>query len=476
MGEEVKEACGVFGVYGDLNAAHTAYLGLYGLQHRGTESCGIASSDGIEIYLETGMGLVPDVFSKGHFVNGNSKLKGHIAIGHDRYSTTGSSCIENAQPIVLDTKFGKVAIAHNGNLTNTESLKSSLEGIAYQSTTDSEVILHLINRSKADNLEGAIVDALGQIKGSYSLVISSSNALYVARDPNGFRPLLVGRRGSAVVAGSEEFAFTMADAEYHREVEPGELLVVDADTIGSGTGYRSRQFADPSRIKLTRCLLEGVYFARPDHHINGLVVAMMRRRFGQKLAGEHPVDADMVSPIPDSGNYAALGYSEESKIPFDLAYVRSHFGGRTFMLPDQADREAAVKAKLAAVKELVDGKRIIVVDDSIIRGTTSRNRIRLLRDAGAKEVHLRISCPMTKHPCFYGFDFSTYEELIAWKKNNDVEEIRRHVEADTLGFLSLEGMLEAAGGKDWCTACWTGKYPVTPEDFNAGLLKGKVVK
>ncbi len=474
MGEEVKEACGVFGVFGHPNAAYSAYLGSYAQQHRGMESCGITSSDGTKVYVQTGMGLVPDVFSAEHFVNGNAILKGHIAGAHVRYSTTGNSSLKNAQPMTLDTKFGEISVSHNGNLTNAEGLKRKLidEYAKFKSTTDSEVILHLIDRAKANNLEDAIVEALGRVIGSYSLILTSKDTLYAVRDPNGFRPLCIGHRDKAIMIASEEFALALNDAKYHREVNPGELITVNADTISNEHGYRSRQLANSSSVKESRCIFEGVYFARPDHRIKGLAVAVMRRRFGQQLAREHPVDADIVVPIPDSGNFAALGYSVESKIPLELAYVRSHFGGRTFMLPDQNAREVATKVKLAVVKELVEGKRAIVVDDSIIRGTTSKNRITLLREAGAKEVHLRVSCPPTKDPCFYGFDFSTYEELIA--ANKSIEEIRRYVGADTLGYLSLEGMLAAAGNENgWCTACWTGKYPTSIDDFKAGLLSGK---
>lgn len=478
MGDGVKEACGLFGVFGDPSAAHTAYLGSYAQQHRGMESCGISSTDGHQIYVKTGMGLVPEVFSKKDFANGNgSPLEGYAALGHVRYSTTGDSSIKNAQPLVVPTLLGEIALAHNGNLTNAVGLKEKLMSMApglinFATTTDSEVIGKLIARSQADNLEEAIIDAFSHpkdtAKGAYSLLILNKDAMYVIRDPNAFRPLFIGRKGKSVIAASEPFAFTVNDATYDREVKPGELIVVNKDTMNSDPGYRSIQLLKSSSI--TQCVFEGVYYARPDHVIKGVSVSKMRLKFGHRLAQEYPVGADIVTPIPDSGNFAAVGYSEESGIRYMPAYVRSHHVGRTFMLPHQSDREVAAKIKLAVIPELVKDKRVIVVDDSIVRGTTSKNRIQLLWDAGAKEVHLRISCPPTRHPCFYGFDFSTYEELIAHRKG-EVEEIRKHVGATTLGYLSLEGMLEIVGKDGNCTACWDGNYPVDPEDFKAGRLK-----
>jgi amidophosphoribosyltransferase len=447
------DECGIFGVADSDDAANLSYLGLYALQHRGQESAGIATLDGSEMRFEREMGYVADVFTEARL----QRLPGRTAIGHVRYATSGASQLVNAQPIVFDTGRGPLALAHNGNLVNAREIRRSLEkaGSLFTTTTDSEVILHLIARSKAATLGAAIAEALLQVRGAYSLLILSREGIFAMRDPNGIRPLSLGWRDGSPVVASETCAFDLIGARFERDVEPGEIVHL---TKG---GFESHRFALPHA---TPCVFEHVYFSRPDSIVFGKSVAATREAFGAQLAREHPVPADVVVPVPDSGMYAALGFARESGIPFALGLVRNHYVGRTFIEPKQSIRHFGVKVKLNPVRGLVEGKRVVMVDDSIIRGTTSRKIVRMLRDAGASEVHVRVSSPPTRNSCHYGIDTPTRQELIA--ATSSVEEIRRFVEADSLGYLSAEGMLEAFGRPlgDTCTACFTGVYPVEIEE------------
>ena len=449
-----SDECGVFGVSDSEDAANLAYLGLYALQHRGQESAGIASLHEGKIHVEREMGYVADVFDESRL----SRLPGKTAIGHVRYSTAGASLLINAQPIVFATGRGPLALGHNGNLVNAREIRSSLEasGALFTTTSDSEVILHLIARSKSPTLAGAIAEALLEVRGAYSIVILSQEGIFAARDPNGVRPLSLGVREGSPVVASETCAFDLIGARYERDVEPGEIVKLSLD--GTVTSHR---FAFPIS---TPCVFEHVYFARPDSMVFGRSVAASRQGFGRKLAREHPAKADVVVPVPDSGMYAALGYAEESGIPFALGLVRNHYVGRTFIEPKQAIRHFGVKVKLNPVREIVEGKRIVLVDDSIVRGTTSRKIVRMLREAGAREVHVRVSSPPTMNTCHYGIDTPTRGELIA--ANQSVEEIQHFIEADSLGYLSVEGMLAAFGRPQQatCTACFTGIYPVEIEE------------
>jgi amidophosphoribosyltransferase len=448
-----SDECGIFGVCDSEDAANLAYLGLYALQHRGQESAGIASLDEGKIHVEREMGYVADVFDEARL----SRLPGRTAIGHVRYSTAGASLLANAQPIVFATRWGPLALAHNGNLVNAREIRTNLEqkGALFTTTSDSEVILHLVARSSAPNLSGAIAEALLEVRGAYSIVILSRDGIFAARDPNGIRPLSLGIREGSPVVASETCAFDLIGAKFERDVDPGEIVRLSRD------GFSSHRFAFPLS---TPCVFEHVYFARPDSTVFGRSVAASRQGFGRRLAKEHPASADIVVPVPDSGTYPALGYAEESGIPFALGLVRNHYVGRTFIEPKQAIRHFGVKVKLNPVREVVEGKRIVMVDDSIVRGTTSRKIVRMLRDAGAKEVHVRISSPPTMNTCHYGIDTPTKTELIA--ANQSVEEIRKFIEADTLGYLSVEGMLDAFGRPQQatCTACFTGIYPVEIEE------------
>ena len=448
-----RDECGVFGVCDSEDAANLAYLGLYALQHRGQESAGIASLDDGKIHVEREMGYVADVFDESRL----SRLPGKTAIGHVRYSTAGASLLINAQPIVFATGRGPLALAHNGNLVNAREIRTSLEqsGAMFTTTSDSEVILHLIARSKATTMAGAIAEALLEVRGAYSIVILSRDGIFAARDPNGVRPLSLGVREGSPVVASETCAFDLIGARYERDVEPGEIVRLSRE------GVASHRFAFPVS---TPCVFEHVYFARPDSKVFGRSVAASRQGFGRRLAREHPAKADVVVPVPDSGMYAALGYAEESGIPFALGLVRNHYVGRTFIEPKQAIRHFGVKVKLNPVREIVEGKRIVLVDDSIVRGTTSRKIVRMLREAGAREVHVRVSSPPTMNTCHYGIDTPTRSELIA--SNQSVEEIQRFIEADSLGYLSVEGMLAAFGRPQQatCTACFTGIYPVEIEE------------
>lgn len=449
----MKEFCGIFGVYGHPEAVQLTYLGLYALQHRGQESAGIVSKVGNELCCYKGMGLVADVFKREHL----DALKGDMAIGHVRYSTTGSSIVKNAQPLLIDYNRGQIAVGHNGNLVNAGELRRKLEqaGSIFQTTTDSEIIIHLMARHNEGRVEDALIYALSQIKGAYSLLFITENQIIGVRDPNGFRPLCIGTLDGAHLLSSETCALDLVGAEFMREVEPGEIVIIDK------YGLRSVRFAEP---KQTFCIFEYIYFARPDSQFMGKNVHVMRKRFGNRLAKEHPAEADLVIPVPDSGNSAALGFSEGSGIPFEMAITRNHYIGRTFIQPSELIRDFGVKIKLNPIRKLLEGKRVVIVDDSIVRGTTSKSRVRTIRDAGAKEIHMRISCPPHKYPCVYGIDFPSQSELIA--ANHSIEEIAMFLHVDSLGYLSVEGMLDSVGvdRNKLCRACFTGEYPVPFEE------------
>ena len=450
--DKPKEACGVFGVYGHPDAAHLTYLGLFALQHRGEESAGIVSTDGRKTYFHRGMGLVADLFQEETL----SKLEGHAAIGHTRYSTTGSSLLKNAQPILVDYSRGSLAIAHNGNLVNADVLRAELEahGAIFQTTVDSEIILHLMANPRYARREEALVDTLKRIQGAFTLVLLTEEEIIGVRDPNGFRPLCLGRLDKSYILASESCALDLIGATFMREIEPGEVVFVNANGIRSIKPFTSMQ------VKPSYCIIEHVYFSRPDSTIFGENVHQVRQQLGRQLAREHPVDADIVIPVPDSGNSAALGFSLESGIPFEFGMTRNHYIGRTFIQPTQTVRDFKVKVKFNPIRKVLEGRRVVLVDDSIIRGTTSKARVKSLLDIGAKEVHLRVSCPPSRNPCFYGIDFPTQKELIA--VNHTVEEIRQFLGVTTLGYLSIEGLLSAVKGpKDhYCTACFSGKYPI----------------
>jgi len=446
--DHFHDECGVFGIFGHAEASKLTYLGLYALQHRGQESAGIASTEGVDLHVHRAMGQVQEIFTPEVVAH----LPGSAAIGHTRYSTAGDTTLINAQPVVIDCNKGKLALAHNGNLTNALQWRRRLEhkGSIFQTTSDTEVIVHLIARSAARNLSGAIADALNQVEGAYSLLLLTRDEMYVIRDPRGFRPLCLGRLGNAWVAASETCAFDLIEAEYVREVEPGEMVRI------SRSGIESIRFAEkPHQF----CIFEHVYFARPDSLVFGRPVNESRERLGRLLAREHPAPADMVVPVPDSGVPAAVGYASESGIPFRMALIRNHYIGRTFIEPSQAIRDFGVKLKLNPVRAMLEGRRVVLVDDSIVRGTTSRKIVRLVRDAGASEVHVRISCPPTISPCHYGVDTPTREELIG--ANHSVEEIRQFLGADSLGYLSYENLRRAVDDRDgtFCTSCYTGIYP-----------------
>jgi len=442
--------CGIFGVYGHPGASELAYLGLYSLQHRGQESAGIVTSNGRKLCSRKGMGLISDVFTNQSL----NKLKGHAAIGHVRYSTTGSSLLKNAQPFLANYPEGEIAIAHNGNLTNSKELRDSLQdrGSIFQTTTDSEVIIHLMACTSKKSLKDRLIDALLQIKGAYSLLLITEKEIVAARDPNGFRPLCLGKLDNSFVVASESCAFDIVQAEYIREIEPGEILIINEKGLTS-----LRPFP---KVQRSLCIFEFIYFARPDSKIFGKSVYLTRKRLGEKLYGESPVKSDLIIPIPDSGNYAALGFAQKSKINFELGIIRNHYIGRTFIQPKQEIRDLDVKIKLNPVKELLKGKRITVVEDSIVRGTTSRLRMQSLRQSGAKRIDMRVSCPPHRFPCFYGIDFSTRGELIA--SSHSIEETRKFIGLDSLSYLSLEGMLDAMPlpRENFCVACFNGKYPI----------------
>jgi amidophosphoribosyltransferase len=452
--DKFREECGVFAVYGHAEAANLAYLGLYALQHRGQESAGIASSDGRKIHSYKGMGHVADLFTPEVL----GSLPGEMAIGHTRYSTTGDTVLLNAQPFTVACNKGQLSVAHNGNITNAKELRDELErdGSIFQASSDTEVILHLVARSRERTLAGALREALLQLEGAFSLVFLAADRILIARDPNGFRPLAFGQIETpgghhGYVFASETCAFDLIGAVYLGDVEPGEMVIVSAD------GMTRERYA-PVRDR-AHCVFEHVYFSRPDSIVFGRPVQQSREMLGRLLAREQPVDADVVVPVPDSGVAAALGYASEAAIPFRQALIRNHYVGRTFIEPSQAIRDFGVKLKLNPVRHLLEGKRVILVDDSIVRGTTSRKIVRMVRGAGAREVHMRIAGPPTVSPCFYGVDTPSKAELIA--ANHSVEEIRRFVEADSVAYLSLGGLREAVSDRhhDYCYACYTGDYP-----------------
>jgi len=463
--------CGVFGVFGHPNAAELTYYGLYALQHRGQESAGIATSQGnhTPFKVHKGMGLVSQVFTEGHLKD----LAGSRAIGHVRYSTTGSSNIKNAQPITVSCSKGQLAVGHNGNLTNAGVLRDELEasGSIFQTTTDSEILLHLMAKPIGDNRENSLIQALTRIQGAFSIVIMGENEIIGARDSFGFRPLSIGRLDGALVLSSETCAFDLIHAEFIRDVEPGEIIVINDETLKTPEGFRAVKpyAAAPKAL----CVFEYVYFARPDSSIDGVNVSEARVRMGMELAKLHPVEADLVVPVPDSGNYAALGFSEQSGIPYGQAFVRNHYIGRTFLQPTQLIRNFGVRVKLNLIKESVRGKRVVVIDDSIVRGTTARARVVNLREAGAKEVHIRISCPPHKFPCHYGIDFPDRKDLIANQMNE--KEIVKYLGADSIGYLDVPSMVRATKHteNEFCLACFNGTYPVKVEDAFDKLLLEK---
>jgi len=456
--DHFHDECGVFGIQGHPEAAHIAYLGLYALQHRGQESCGIASSNGKEHSAHRAMGLVADVFSASTL----RRLPGRAAIGHVRYSTSGESMLRNAQPFCATTDGGPVAIAHNGNLVNANAIRAELEGrgTIFSTTADSEVIVHLLARSRESTLEERLIDALSRAKGAFSLVLLTQDALIAARDPHGFRPLSLARLDGAWVVASETCALDLIGASYERDVEPGEVVVARRGRLRT-----LRPFPMPARQSF--CIFEHIYFARPDSNLEHHNVYAFRKELGRVLAREHAVEADMVVPVLDSGNAAALGYAEESGIPYEMAMIRNHYVRRTFIEPAQAIRHFGVKVKHNAVSEFVRGKRIVLVEDSIVRGTTLLKLVSMLRNAGAREVHVRVSSPPSIGPCHYGIDTPTREELIAHL--HSVEEIRQLIEADSLGYLSLEGLRRTSATLKHgiCDACFSDEYPVPVEDEEA---------
>jgi amidophosphoribosyltransferase len=446
-----KHYCGVFGIFGHPNAAELTYYGLYALQHRGQESAGIVTCDGRQFREHKGMGLVPQIFD-GSILH---KLVGDMAVGHTRYSTTGSSHIRNAQPLTVDCARGQIAVAHNGNLTNAAQLREELEakGSIFQTTVDSEIILHLMAQPSDPRGESSLISTVRRIEGAFSLVIMTEHELIGVRDPHGFRPLSLGKVGDAWVLSSETCAFDLIHAKFVRDIAPGEVVIISKD------GVRSVQ-AFPAQERRAFCIFEYVYFARPDSNLDGRNVYRTRVEMGRQLAREVPIAADIVVPVPDSGNCAALGYSLESGIPFEMAFVRNHYVGRSFLQPSQLIRDFNVRVKLNLIAEMVRGKRVIIVDDSIVRGTTCKARVNNLKEAGAKEVHVLVSCPPHMHPCVYGIDFPDRNKLMA--ANHSLDEIRQYLNADSLHYLSQDGMVAATGHAraGFCMACYDGNYPV----------------
>jgi amidophosphoribosyltransferase len=462
ISDKFRDECGVAAIYSHPEAETLAYLGLHALQHRGQESAGIVTSDGLSLHIHKSMGLVADIFTEKKL----SRLRGTLAIGHTRYSTTGDSALLNAQPIMVQSNKGMIALAHNGNLTNAGEIRSRMEarGSIFQTSSDTEVIVHLIAQSREHTLPEAIADALRQVEGAFSLVMISPDRIFAARDPRGFRPLAMGRipalpnqREDTIIFASETCAFDLVGANYEREVKPGELVIVGPE------GIKSLFYT--SALPQSSCIFEHVYFSRPDSRVFGRPVQESREQLGRQLAIEAPADADLVVPVPDSGVTAAMGYAAESGIPLRFGLIRNHYVGRTFIEPQQSVRDFGVKLKLNPVRSLLEGKSVVLIDDSIVRGTTSRKIVRMVRGAGAKEVHMRISCPPTISPCFYGVDTPRKKELIA--ANNTVEEICQYIGADSLAYLSLEGLKKAChdGEKTtYCTACYTGHYPTNLVD------------
>src|SRR6266704_2105606 len=455
--DKFRDECGVVAIYDHPEAETLAYLGLHALQHRGQESAGIVTSDGMALHIHKSMGLVADIFTGKKL----SRIRGTLAIGHTRYSTTGDSALLNAQPIIVQSNKGMIALAHNGNLTNAQEIRGRMEarGSIFQTSSDTEVIVHLIAQSREHTLPEAIADALRRVEGAFSLVMISPDRIFAVRDPRGFRPLAMGRipasgdrHQDTIVFASETCAFDLVGATYEREVKPGELVIVGPE------GTSSRFYAPA--LPQSSCIFEHVYFSRPDSQVFGRAVQDSREQLGRQLAIEAPADADLVVPVPDSGVTAAMGYAAESGIPLRFGLIRNHYVGRTFIEPQQSVRDFGVKLKLNPVRSLLEGKRIVLIDDSIVRGTTSRKIVRMVRSAGAKEVHMRISCPPTISPCFYGVDTPSKDQLIA--ANKSVEEIRKYIGADSLSYLSLEGLKKACGEGEktsYCSACYTGKYP-----------------
>jgi len=452
--DKLHEECAIVGIYGHPEAGNLAYLGLYALQHRGQEASGIVSTDGKAFHQEKGTGLVADIFSEDRL----KRLKGSAAIGHNRYSTTGESLLENVQPILVNYALGTLSMVHNGNLINANFLRDELEayGAIFQSTMDSEVIIHLIAHSRQRRLVDRITETLRRVRGAYSLIFLSEEGMVGVRDPYGVRPLALGRMKDGYVLASETCAFDLIEAEYIRDVEPGEIIRINDQGITSVKPFDSAPNA--------QCVFEYVYFSRPDSRIFNRGVYAIRKRLGKELAAESHVNADLVVPVPDSGVPAALGYSEASRIHYDIGLIRNHYVGRTFIEPQQSIRHFGVKIKLNAVQEVLEGKRVVVVDDSLVRGTTSRKIVKMIRAAGAKEIHVRISSPPIVSPCFYGIDTPTRQELVA--SSHDLEEIRKYITADSLSYLSMEGMFravyhsESGENKHFCTACFTENYPI----------------
>lgn len=450
--DKFKEECGVFGVYSNspLDVAGMTYYGLYALQHRGQESAGIAVSDGEKIDIHKGLGLITEAFSKDDL----NKLKGHIAIGHVRYSTTGSTKVENAQPLVTTSKLGPIAMAHNGNLVNADVIRDLLEegGHVFHTSIDSEVIATLIARGAKRGIENAVVDAMQAVRGSYAMVISTKDKLIGARDPHGIRPLCIGKVDDAYILASESCALDAVGAELVRDVEPGEIVAIDQD------GVRSLKYSENTLCQT--CAFEYIYFARPDSIIDGLDVQVTRVKAGEQLFKEHPIEADIVAAVPDSGIPAAIGYARASGIPYDTAFVKNRYVGRTFITPSQEIREKAVAVKLNPLKVNVRGKRVVLIDDSIVRGTTSKHLVDSLRRAGAKEVHFLVASPVVKYPCYFGIDISYRSELIG--ANHSIAEMADMIGADSLGYLSMEGMYKTfEGKKGFCVGCFNGVYPVS---------------
>src|SRR5437868_997307 len=462
--DKFREECGVIAIYAHPEAEKLAYLGLHALQHRGQESAGIVTSDGMALHMHKDMGLVADIFTEEVL----SRLGGTLAIGHTRYSTCGDSALLNAQPILVQSNKGVIAVAHNGNLVNAQEIRARLEsqGSIFQTSSDTEVLVHLVALSREHTLPEAMADALRRVEGAFSLVMISRDRIFAARDPRGFRPLAMGRipalpgqKQDTVVFASETCAFDLIGATYERDVKAGELIVIGPE------GLSSRFYA--AAAPQSSCIFEHVYFSRPDSIVFGRAVDQSRDALGRQLAREAPVEADIVVPVPDSGVSAAMGYAAESGIPFRFGLIRNHYVGRTFIEPSQSVRDFGVKLKLNPVRSVLEGKRIVLIDDSIVRGTTSKKIVRMIRNAGAKEVHMRISCPPTISPCFYGVDTPSKSQLIG--ANKSVEEIREYIGADSLAYLSLEGMKKACGDGEkttYCTACYTGKYPTNWVDVD----------
>ncbi len=465
-GENVKDHCGVFGIYNHPDAARMSYLGLFALQHRGEEAAGICTSDGEDLHLYKNQGHVGDVFDE----TAIARLPGRHAIGHVRYSTTGSSTVVNAQPYKVEYSRGQVAVGHNGNLVNAQILRAELEayGSIFGSTMDSEIFVHLMAKPAYRNPEESVIESVKRVEGAFSLVVLTENQLFAVRDPHGFRPLSLGKLGQAWVVASETCAFDLIEADFVRELQPGEVLIIDEKGVRSCFPFKEIE------AKKAHCIFEHVYFARPDSTIFGDNVGLVREKLGRNLAKEHPAKADIVIPVPDSGNFAAMGFAKESGIPLGIGFTRNHYVGRTFISPTQSARSLKVKIKLNPIKEVIESKRVVVVDDSIVRGNTAKSRVRLLRKAGAREVHMRISCPPHVSPCYYGIDFPSKAELLAC--NNTMEEIKKFLDVDSIGYLSLDGMLSATTQPPsiFCHACFSGQYPTAVmDDYDKFKLEKK---